>query len=165
MVANRLEQMVAGMSVRKVIRSVLWNFLGAYTSRYSDFDGYWLFGFLVGTGESREIDLLASQIVTSRPEETAAFLAQLKFADQLRKAGISKSEIRTARIGITRSPDRVRRRISTIRPSPPHELERDCYTVTCHAEATLQDETVFAVERVLFVAPHDPSVEWRYCSE
>lgn len=159
------EQMAAGMSVRRVIRSVLWNFLGAYTSRYSDFDGYWLFGFLVGTDEPREFDLLASQVVTSRPEETAAFLAQVKFADQLRKAGISTAEIRTARIGMTRSPDRVRRRISTIRPSPPHELERDCYTVTCRAEVTLQDETVFAVERAVFVAPHDPLVECRNCSE
>lgn len=153
------------MSVRRVIRSVLWNFLGAYTSRYSDFDGYWLFGFLVGTGEPREFDLLASQVEPNRPEETAAFLAQVKFADQLRKAGISASEIRTALLRMSRSPDQVRRRIYTIRPFPPNELERDCYTVTCRVEVTLHDETVFAVERAVFVAPHDPLVEYRYCSE
>ncbi|MDB5343366.1 MAG: hypothetical protein JWP89_1743 [Schlesneria sp.] len=130
-------------------------------SRYSDFDGYWLFGFLVGTGESLEIDLLASQVETSSPEEKAAFLAQKKFADQLRKVGIGTSQIRSAGTRITRSPDRMRSRLYVIGPLPPHELERDCYVVTCRAEVTLQDETVFAVERAMFVAPHDPSVECR----
>ncbi len=32
---------------RRIIKAVLDNFLGTYTSRYSDFHGYWLFGFLV----------------------------------------------------------------------------------------------------------------------
>jgi hypothetical protein len=36
------------MATRRVIKSVLGNFLGTYVSRYSDYDGYLLFGFLVG---------------------------------------------------------------------------------------------------------------------
>ena len=32
---------------RRHLKSVLAGFLGTYTSRYSDFQGYWLFGFIV----------------------------------------------------------------------------------------------------------------------
>jgi len=36
--------------------AVLKNFLGTYTSRYSDFQGYWLFGFLVpGLGSNQRL--------------------------------------------------------------------------------------------------------------
>ena len=36
------------MPRRRTIKGVLDNFLGTYTSRYSDYDGYWLFGMVVG---------------------------------------------------------------------------------------------------------------------
>lgn len=50
------------MARRRVIKSVLHNFLGTYISRYSDFRGYWLFGFLVSNrfDFESEFDLLRS---------------------------------------------------------------------------------------------------------
>ena len=35
------------MATADVIKSVLRNFLETFASRYTDYDGYWLFGFLV----------------------------------------------------------------------------------------------------------------------
>ena len=46
------------MASRSVIKSVLWNFLGTYMSRYSDYDGYWLFGFLIEDMGELEINIL-----------------------------------------------------------------------------------------------------------
>jgi hypothetical protein len=46
------------MKPRRIIKGVLHNFLGTYTSRYSDYDGYWLFGMLVRDVEELSIDLL-----------------------------------------------------------------------------------------------------------
>ncbi len=34
------------MATRRAINGVLGNFLGTYVSRYSDYDSYWLFGFI-----------------------------------------------------------------------------------------------------------------------
>ena len=42
-----VEVIATSMPTRRVIKSVLHNFLGTYTSRYSDYNGYWLFGFMV----------------------------------------------------------------------------------------------------------------------
>ena len=52
------------MTSRRVIPGVLHNFLGTFTSRYSDFNGYWIFGFLVEKMDSVRIDLLAELAVT-----------------------------------------------------------------------------------------------------
>jgi hypothetical protein len=48
------------VATRRVLNSVLRGFLGSYSSRYSDFDGFWLFGFLVSDLALMEVDLLAS---------------------------------------------------------------------------------------------------------
>ena len=47
------------MTSRRVIPGVLHNFLGTFTSRYSDFDGYWVFGFLIESMDRVRIDLLS----------------------------------------------------------------------------------------------------------
>jgi hypothetical protein len=47
------------MATRRVIKSVLRNFLGTYTSRYSEIRGYWLFGFLVPDLGELHFDLLS----------------------------------------------------------------------------------------------------------
>ena len=93
------------MARRKVIKSVLRNFLGTYVSRYSDYHGYWLFGFLVIDLGELEIDLLNegggdpdSPVARSRQ------LAVIKFAEQLQKAGLARSLVRNARLKITRPP-------------------------------------------------------------
>jgi hypothetical protein len=129
-------------------------------SRYSEFNGYWLFGYLVPHSMPLEIDLLASHMGLATPVETAAHIAEMKFADQLRKAGIDKSVLRTARLRITCSPDWTRCQVLRVTiTSPVHFVERNCYTVTFLAEAEFSNGHRAAVERSALVAPHDPFVE------
>ncbi len=47
------------MACRNAIRGALNGFLGTYTSRYSDFGGYWLFGLVANELRQLQIDLLA----------------------------------------------------------------------------------------------------------
>ena len=49
-----------GMVSERAMKSVLHNFLETYTSRYSDYDGFWVFGFIVETMLPANIDLMAS---------------------------------------------------------------------------------------------------------
>ncbi len=73
------------MATRRTMRGVLGNFLGTYTSRYSDFDGYWLFGFLVSDLGEFRIDLLAPNPgEPNTPLAVAVQLAAAKFDDQMR---------------------------------------------------------------------------------
>jgi hypothetical protein len=77
------------MASRKLMKSVLRGFLGTYTSRYTELDGYWLFGLLVESLEVMTIDLLNPVVPTATPAAVAATkLAADKFADQMQKAGI-----------------------------------------------------------------------------
>lgn len=145
------------MSARKTLRSVLWNFLGTYMSRYSEFNGYWLFGFLVTAIDSREFDLLIPHIIEVTPLDTAAHLAEAKFADQLRKGGIDKSLLGSAHLTVARTSIMFRGHVQHV--WPPQNEERDGYQVTFRAEARLVDGAAFSAERTAFVAPHDPSLE------
>ena len=92
------------MSKRRIIKSVLHNFLGTYTSRYSDLYGYWLFGFLVEDIQPTRIDLLDSSFdINDSPMAVARRLAVRKFAEQLEKADIPKSFLKEAYLYITKS--------------------------------------------------------------
>src|SRR4051812_2465968 len=95
------------MPTRRVLRAVLGNFLGTYTSRYSTYHGFWLFGFLVEKLDLMEIDLLANvRSLTDSPDRLRAReLAAKRFADQLSKHGFDCSRIREARLVIDRLPD------------------------------------------------------------
>src|SRR5262245_28787953 len=85
------------MATRKAVRGVLGNFLGTYTSRYSDSDGYWLFGFLVADLGELRIDLLAPPASDSEgPLGLAVRSAAAKFADQMQKAGLVCPQIQEA---------------------------------------------------------------------
>src|SRR4029077_7714090 len=93
------------MATRRAIRGVLGNLLGTYTSRYSDYDGYWLFGFLVADLVELRIDLLATAVDDSHmPTGVAAQLAVERFDDQMRKAGLKRSQVREACVTIRRLP-------------------------------------------------------------
>jgi len=71
-------------------------FLGTYTSRYTDYKGYWLFGFL-SLILLLEVDLLGdSESRGPEPVEAARCLAIHAFADQLAKVAILESCVRRA---------------------------------------------------------------------
>ena len=52
---------------RRIIKGVLHNFIGTYTSRYSDYDGYWLFGMVVRDVAELRIDLLYPNVNATAP--------------------------------------------------------------------------------------------------
>src|SRR4051794_17775759 len=96
------------MATRKVIRGVLSNFLSTYVSRYSDYDGYWLFGFLVSDLGELRIDLLVPIVGDpDTPLGAAIRSAAAKFADQAGKAGLTRSQVRDAWLAILRLPGPV----------------------------------------------------------
>jgi len=86
------------------VRALLKNFLGTYTSRYSDFQGYWLFGFLVADLAELRIDLLAAPTpATEGPLSAAGRLAVEKFQDQMRKLRAAPSGLRGSWLTLRRS--------------------------------------------------------------
>src|SRR5947207_1622431 len=101
-----LGRVEAAMTSRRVIKGVLHNFLATFTSRYSDFDGYWVFGLLVQGMDTESIDLLAvsAESTDATPSGFARRLAAQKFAEQIAKAGLPSSWFRKARLDITKLP-------------------------------------------------------------
>src|SRR5206468_1458652 len=98
---DRIGQGSKAMVTHRVVKAVLKNFLGTYTSRYSDYCGYWLFGFLVGDLDEVQFDLLTRAGGNQNtPRAVATLLAATKFADQMCKAGLKPSQFRDARLRI-----------------------------------------------------------------
>ena len=141
------------MPTRRVLNGVLCGFLGTYTSRYSDYDGYWLLGFLVGNLEKAEFDLLTSEAgIFRNPISAARNLAASKFADQLRKAALELHNLNEARLTIERLPDDR---------SVPGQHFRCGYNLLFRATATADTGRQYEQEKIVFVAPHDPRLESR----
>lgn len=91
------------MPSRRVLQGALVGFLGTYASRYSDFDGYWLFGFLVRDFPLLEVDLLGVTECDSRtPDGRACALARARFREQVERAGLSLDVVKAALLVIQR---------------------------------------------------------------
>ena len=143
------------MTSRRVIKGVLHNFLGTFTSRYSDFDGYWVFGLLVQGMDTESIDLLAvsAESTDATPSAFARRLAAQKFAEQIAKAGLPGSWFREARLDITKLPV-SRFGVVNGRSCSGHDVRFLAHAVTDLGR--IYDATLS-----IFVAPHDPKVELR----
>ena len=140
---------------RKAINGVLHNFLETYTSRYSDYDGYWLFGMLIGEPEQFCIDLLGANCKASEnaPMAAAAQLAATKFKEQMEKAGLSLSCVREAKLTVTKSPDPKTGYVNGHRSAG--------FDLNFAARAVSLGGRPYGCEKSVFVAPHDPDVELR----
>lgn len=146
------------MPTRRAIRAVLHNFLETYASRYSDHDGYWLFGLIVDKFERVEFDLLTknNSIEDSIEEPLIAFaagLAAIKFSRQLRLAKFSTSILREARLILSKVPGDVQAEVNG--------RERTGQIMRFGVRAIPDRGRSFECEKLVFVAPHDPAVEWR----
>jgi hypothetical protein len=144
------------MTSRRTINGVLFNFLGTYTSRYSDYKGYWLFGFLVSCPEQRfVINLLLPPDESNQPDTlvVAVRLAAQKFAEQIAKAGFQLSHFRSAHLEIAHS--------SVLRSSLVNGHLRAGYDLSFRVTAVSDDDKTYHSETSVFVAPHDPTVEFR----
>jgi hypothetical protein len=104
------------MPTQRVLRSVTKNFLGTYTSRYSDRQGAWLWGFLCG-GPDLDIDLLGSDRSRngSEPAEDARVLALERFADQLAKVHFRERRLKDARLSVVTLPPVYEETVRTTR--------------------------------------------------
>ena len=127
----------------------------SYTSRYSDYDGYWLFGLVVGDIDELRIDLLSPSAgaAASAPVAVAIRLAGQKFREQMEKAGSAVSCAREARLDITRSPSSHNGVVNG----------RLCagYNVRFRARVVSDYGKTYESETSVFVAPHDSQVELR----
>jgi hypothetical protein len=143
------------MATRRTIKGVLQGFLGTFVSRYSDYEGYWLFGFLVADLDRLNIDLLAQkQLSTEKtPQAMTVALARTKFREQAIKATVSFEMIREAAIEILKLPG--------IQHGFIGHSARDGCGVLFRVTATMDNGKTYERETVVFVAPHDASVEIR----
>lgn len=131
---------------------VAYNFLGTFTSRYSNYDGYWLFGFLVPNFAVVRVNLLQANV--EQDDAICSFMKQravVRFADQCQKGRLALSTISTAILKLHQLPERV-----------PGEINGH----PCSGFHVRFDVEVFGVDGrrghsscELFVAPHNPAVE------
>jgi len=143
------------MASHRNIRGMLHNFLGTYTSRYSDFDGYWLFGLLVDDISELYIDLIEvrSECNDTMPMIIAKQLAVTKFSEQMEKVGLPTSCIREAHLKITKSPELIDGFVNGWLSSG--------YQVKFVVEAVTDLGKTYESTLSLFVALHNPKVEQR----
>ena len=141
------------MATQRVLRSVTKNFLATYTSRYSDRDGYWLFGFL-SDNPQLEIDLLGDRYRRSgEPSEDARLFAMDAFVDQLAKAKVAETRLRSARLSISTSPQKTERVAGgTLRQGR---------EMTFVVVVAMDAGTTYEARCTKFVSPHDPALELR----
>jgi hypothetical protein len=143
------------MKIRRHISGALHNFLETYASRYSDYEGYWLFGLLIEELDQMSIDLLAGPEAgqPESPKSAACKEAIAKFCEQISKAGIPISCFRSAALTVAKS--------SPLKRGSEHGCYRDGFDVTFRVEALSDLGKRYEIEKSVFVAPHDPKVESR----
>jgi len=136
------------------LNGVLHNFLGTYTSRYSDYNGYWLFGFLVRTLDVLEFDWLTEfDGRATSPNDFSQQLAISRFAEQIHESGLDAQLVHEAYLRIERIAERV--------VSPVNGRPAKGFPMRFTAQAKADTGKQFSRDRTLFVAPHSPWREYR----
>ena len=143
------------MKIRQQITGALCGLLDTYCSRYSDYDGYWMFGLLVGEAELFRFDLI--RVGTDTDADTvvvaALRLARLKFQEQLQRAQIPIEYASEATLSI--------QKVGGPRVGPVNGHISQGHQLSLVADAVSDLGKKYRAERFLFVAPHDPRVESR----
>jgi len=138
----------------RAMQGVLAGFLGIFTSRYSDFNGYWVCGFLVEDLRTVVLDLKAE--VPGGAEDAFTFargLAIEKFGEQARKHGFVAEEIDSASVSLSRLPGIVEGFVNGRLSSG--------YSVSVIARAQVRKGRQREREQIICAAPHNPAVERR----
>ena len=142
------------MARSRAIAGALNGFLGTFTSRYSDYDGYWIFGFLVSGSDELTIDLAFQppKEAAKGPFSHSHRLAIDKFKEQVEKAGLEE-RLAAAQLTISRQPER--------RTGLVNGRACDGHDVLVRVVARMDTGRDYQRERTLFVAAHDQSIELR----
>jgi hypothetical protein len=140
------------MPTARAIKGVLASFLGTFVSRYTEYDGYWVFGFLVETLTELRVDLLAPiPGEASTPHDSVIRSARIKFDEQLHKVGLVQSQIRDASMLIQKWPG-----LNSVVVNGCSKIGSELRFLV--AAVTTNGRRYERTLRV-FVAPHDPNVE------
>jgi hypothetical protein len=141
---------------RRALQSVIHNFVETFTSRYSEFDRYWLFGYLVQEHLHLQLSLLIRPPATGQfdpPNTIAQRLAFESFWDQVNKAGVKFEHIREAGVTIEAMPGVVEGTVND-RPCEGRQLLVSAIAVTDLGR-------VYQARKMFFVAPHNPQLEFQ----
>lgn len=143
------------MKLRRQITGALCGLLDTYGSRYSDYEGYWIFGWLIREADGHAFDLLAPGAGAdfSPVGERAGRLAREKFREQLQRAHIPWDCVVEAKLTIQKVGDE--------KAGPVNGRLSRGHQVSLVAEAVSDLGKKYRAERFLFVAPHDPAMEHR----
>jgi hypothetical protein len=140
------------MASTRALRGVVGNLLAAYVSRYSSYQGYWVFGFLVQELDLLEFDLLGTPQRGLTPTEVAGVRAIAVFRDQLAKAGVDPMRVRSGTLSLRRG-------------RPANLVVSDIavcgWELLVSARVQAMSGQWFLAERRVHVAPHDPQRERR----
>lgn len=140
------------MAGLRALRSVLHNFLETLSSRYSDLDGYWIWGQVVTDVDGRRIDLLGTgELENAAPVGALVQLARERFVEQLTKQGITPSRVEAASLSIAC--------VGGARAFV-NGPERPGYHVTLTVVATVGGRHD-SCTTTLIAAPHEPALESR----
>jgi hypothetical protein len=145
------------MPRRREVLSVLRGFVGTFLSRYSEFDGYWLFGFLVPEPREWGVDLLpvepgpAHGRHSADPLTWARHLAKRLFADQCRKGAYPVSWLSTATLEL-----HIAGPVDEELTDPIHLAGRPVYRVRAVASVTSDLGRGYSVTGEVLVCPFDP---------
>jgi hypothetical protein len=138
----------------RVIKGVLHNFLGTYVSRNSDFEGYWLFGFIVEEIQQVRINLINKNLDDSnRRIMIAERVAIQRFTELANKAGMQMSWLNEAYLEITK----------LISPLDVYVNDRLCTGYKLLFKVHVETDLGISYENSssLIVAPHNPEIEKR----
>lgn len=135
------------------MKSILEGFLGSFTSRYSDIDGYWLHGLIRYGSVNLDVDLMASPPDDRTSEAAARRLAVNRFSELLTKVGLDAGRVAEARLT-------ARAGAEIVQGWHGQELGEG-RMVEFGATAVMDNGRRYERTRTVFVAPHDPTRESR----
>jgi len=143
------------MKIRRQITGVLGSSLTSYTSRNTDYDGYWLFGLLLRETGTLSVDLLDPQKNESKSDiqKAACRFAYERFKDQIQKSHIPAEYVASARLHLAKQ--------DYPKLGPVNHRWTMGFDVLVAAEAISDLGRIYRAQTYIFVAPHDPAIEQR----
>jgi hypothetical protein len=127
------------------------SFLGAFTSRHTDIDGYWAFGILIDSLYELRVSLIEGESTKTAVLQSTISRAQDLFADQVRKYHVPSHHVLDAHFLSRRSGAQVNGLING------HSVRGQIFLAT--ATATMRGSKYYRCRQELFVAPNNPTIE------